>query len=181
MTFPGGSTVKNLPTDAGDAGDVGSIPKSISGSGRSPGRGSGNPLHYSCLENPIDGEAWRPTVHRIAESRTRLRDWAHATDTYVYQCCFLSASSPLLPLASTSPVSTSVSPVLPCRQAHQYHFSRFHVKTHILISALASLPSLTWEERGPLSWWGLCDPWPLACEPHHSPVTMESVDERNRN
>ena len=60
--------VKNLPTDAGDAGDVSSIPESISGSGRYPGRGNGNPLHYSCLENRIDGEAWRPTVHRIAES-----------------------------------------------------------------------------------------------------------------
>ena len=36
---------------------------------------------------------------------------------------------------------------------------------HILVSALASLPSLTWKERGPLFWWGLRDPWPLACEP----------------
>ena len=43
--------VKNLPTNAGDARDAASIP----GSGRSPGEGHGNPLPYSCLENPMDG------------------------------------------------------------------------------------------------------------------------------
>ena len=42
--------VKNLPADAGDAGDLGSIP----GLGKSPGGGHGNPLHYSCLENLMD-------------------------------------------------------------------------------------------------------------------------------
>ena len=46
MGFPGGSVVKHLPANAGDAGDVGSIP----GSGRSPGGGNGNPLQHSCLE-----------------------------------------------------------------------------------------------------------------------------------
>jgi len=45
--FPGGSVVKNLPANAGDAG-------SIFGSGRSPGEGNGNPLQYSCLRKPID-------------------------------------------------------------------------------------------------------------------------------
>ena len=49
--FPGGSEVK---ASASNAGDLGSIP----GSGRSPGEGNGNPLQYSCLENPMDGEAW---------------------------------------------------------------------------------------------------------------------------
>ena len=51
MGFPGGSEVK---ASASNAGDPGSIP----GSGRSPGEGNGNPLQYSCLENPTDGEAW---------------------------------------------------------------------------------------------------------------------------
>ena len=51
MGFPGGSDGKE---SAGDAGDPGSIP----GSGRSPGEGKGNPLQYSCLENPKDGGAW---------------------------------------------------------------------------------------------------------------------------
>ena len=54
--------VKNLPANAGDARDTGSIP----GSGRSPEEGNGNPLHYSCLENPIDRGAWRTTVHGVA-------------------------------------------------------------------------------------------------------------------
>ena len=56
--FCGGPVVKNLPPSTGDTGDVGSIP----GSGRSPGRGNGNPLQYSCLENPINRGAWRATV-----------------------------------------------------------------------------------------------------------------------
>ena len=51
MGFPGGSLVKNPPANAGDVG-------SISGLGRSPGEGTGNPLQYSCLENPMDGGAW---------------------------------------------------------------------------------------------------------------------------
>ena len=48
--FPGGTVVKNMPANAGDARDVGSIP----GSGRSPGEGNGNPLWYSCLESSKD-------------------------------------------------------------------------------------------------------------------------------
>ena len=54
MGFPGGSVVKNLPANAGDIGDAGLIP----GSERSPGRGNGNPLQYSCLENSMDRGAW---------------------------------------------------------------------------------------------------------------------------
>ena len=51
--------VENPPDDAGDAGEVGSIP----GSERSPGGGSGNPFQYSCLGNPMDRGAWRVIVH----------------------------------------------------------------------------------------------------------------------
>ena len=54
--------VKTLPTNAGDAGDVGSIP----GSGRCPGVGNGNPLQYSCLENSMDSGTWQATVHEVA-------------------------------------------------------------------------------------------------------------------
>ena len=49
-----------------NAGDLGSIP----GSGRSPGEGHGNPLQYSCLENPMDRGAWWATIHGVAKSRT---------------------------------------------------------------------------------------------------------------
>ena len=58
--------VKNLPANAGDIREVGSIP----GSGRSPGGEHGNPLQYSCLENPMDSGAWRDIVHGVAQSRT---------------------------------------------------------------------------------------------------------------
>ena len=56
--------VKILPTNAADAGDVGSIP----GWERSPGVGNGNLLQYSCLENPLDTGACWATVHRVAKS-----------------------------------------------------------------------------------------------------------------
>ena len=58
--------VKNLPANAGDIGDVGSI----------PGEGHGNPLQYSCLENPMDGEAWQAIVHEVAKSWTRQKRWS---------------------------------------------------------------------------------------------------------
>ena len=66
--FPGGAVVKNLPPNAGDTREAGSIP----GLGRSPSVGNGNPLQYSCLENSKDRGAWRATVHRVTKSQTRL-------------------------------------------------------------------------------------------------------------
>ena len=61
--------VKNLPANAGDVREVGSIP----GWGRSPVGEQGNPLQYSFLENPMDRGAWQATVHRMAKSQTRLK------------------------------------------------------------------------------------------------------------
>ena len=58
--------VNNLLANAGDAWDKGSIPDL----GRSPGRGHGNPLQDSCLENPMDRGAWWATIHRVTESDT---------------------------------------------------------------------------------------------------------------
>ena len=58
--------VKNLPANAGDVRETGSV----SGLERSPAGGHGNPLHYSYLENPMDRGAWWATVHRIAKSWT---------------------------------------------------------------------------------------------------------------
>ena len=59
--------VKDLPANAVD-------PGLIPGSGRFPGGGHGNPLQYSCLENPRDREAWQATVHGVTKSWTRLSD-----------------------------------------------------------------------------------------------------------
>ena len=58
--------VKNLPADAGDVRGM----DSILALRRSPGEGHGNPLQYSCLENPMDRGAWWAIVHRVAESDT---------------------------------------------------------------------------------------------------------------
>ena len=65
--FPCGSDSKESVCSAGD-------PGSISGLGRSPGGGNGNPLQYSCLENPMDRGACRATVHGVTKSWTRLRN-----------------------------------------------------------------------------------------------------------
>ena len=62
-----------LRPSAYNVGDPGSNP----GSGRCPGEGNGNPLQCSCLENPMDGGAWSPTVHGVTKSRTRLSDFTH--------------------------------------------------------------------------------------------------------
>ena len=64
--------VKNLPAYAGDTGDLALIP----GSGRSPGVGNDNPLQYSCLENPMDREAWQATVHEV-EKESDMTEQEH--------------------------------------------------------------------------------------------------------
>ena len=61
--------IRNLPANAGAAGDTGSIPML----GKSPGGGNGNPLHYFCLENPMDRGAWQATVHEITKNQTQLK------------------------------------------------------------------------------------------------------------
>ena len=63
MGFPGGSEDKASACNVGD-------PGLIRGLGRSPGKGNGNPLQYSCLENPMDGGAWQATVHGVTKSWT---------------------------------------------------------------------------------------------------------------
>ena len=74
MGLPGGPVVKNLPANAGDTGGAGSIP----GLGKYPGGGNGNPLQYSCLENPKDKGAWEAVVHGVTKSQTWLSDWVHS-------------------------------------------------------------------------------------------------------
>ena len=67
--FPGGSMVKNPPANTGETGNVLSTP----GSGRSLGKGNGNPLQCSCLENPTDRGPWQAMAHRVAKRRARLK------------------------------------------------------------------------------------------------------------
>ena len=61
--------VKSMSVNAEDIRNMGLIP----GLGRSPGEGSGNPFQYSFLENPMDRETWKATVHRVAKSQTQLK------------------------------------------------------------------------------------------------------------
>ena len=63
MGFPGDTVATCTPRTPANAGDTGSIP----GSGRSPGEENGNPLHYSCLGNPMDRGTWQATVHEVAK------------------------------------------------------------------------------------------------------------------
>ena len=61
--------VKNPPANAGDIREAGLIPGLI----RSPGGGNGSPLQHSCLVNPMNGEAWWATIHRVTQSWTRMK------------------------------------------------------------------------------------------------------------
>ena len=73
--FPGDLDGKESACNAGDTG-------LILGLGRSRGEGNGNPLQYSCLENPMDGGAWWATVHGVTKSRTRLSDVTYSLSSH---------------------------------------------------------------------------------------------------
>ena len=82
--FPGGEVVKNPHANAGD-------PGSIPGLGRSPGVGNGNPLWYSCLENPRDRGAWWATVHGVTMSHTtcaQAQPCSISSCWVIIRCCF---------------------------------------------------------------------------------------------
>ena len=72
--FPGGSDSKESASNAGD-------PNSVSGLGRSPGGGHGNPLQYSCLENPKDRGAWQATVYGGGKESDKTEQLTHTTHT----------------------------------------------------------------------------------------------------
>ena len=71
--------LKNLSANVGDVRDMSPIP----GSGRSPGGGHGNPLQYSCLENPIDRRVWWAIVHSVAQNQTQPKQLSMHTRWFV--------------------------------------------------------------------------------------------------
>ena len=79
MGFPGSAVVKNLPANAEDAGDLDLTP----GLRKAPGGGNGYSLRYSCLENPMDREAWQAAVHGVVRSQTQLRMHAGPPVTFL--------------------------------------------------------------------------------------------------
>ena len=84
----GGSGVKILPADAGDARDMSLIPVL----GRSPGGGNGNPLQYSCLGNPMDRGAWRATVQGVTKAldmTERLSTQGGDNKCQPSHCCYV--------------------------------------------------------------------------------------------
>ena len=81
--------IKNLSANAGDIRGVGSVPRL----GRSPGEGNSNPLQYSCLENAMDREVWRTTVHGVTQGQTRLKRLSRGTKMVIPQIIFLSLNN----------------------------------------------------------------------------------------
>ena len=109
--FPGGSVVKNPPVHTGDA-------DSISGLGGSPGEGNGNPLQYSCQENPMDRSVWWATVHRVTKSRTRLSDWPPPTRSFVTERVIIAAGTVYL-LSLNSYFTITIIIILPMPRGMQ--------------------------------------------------------------
>ena len=83
--LPGGTGIKNTPANAGDTGDVSSIP----GSGRSLGIRNGNPLQYSCLKNPTDSGAWRVTVHGVHKESDMTERLSVCVCVYLCVCVYI--------------------------------------------------------------------------------------------
>ena len=108
--FPGGLLVKNPPTSSGDAGDLGSVPRSE----RSLGEGNGYPLQYPCLENPMDREAW----HSMRFLRIG-HDWAHICTHTAYTEHLLDFLS-----CTSSSVQFSLSVVSDSLQPHESQHAR---------------------------------------------------------
>ena len=139
--------VKNPPANARDSRDVDSIP----GLGRSPVGGHGNPLQYSCLENPMDRGAWQATVHGVAQSQSQLK-WLslHAckcTATSVHfssvaqsgptLCDSMNPSTPGLPVHHQLPEFT---------QTHVHRVSDAIEPSHPLSSPSPPAPNLSQHE-----------------------------------
>ena len=93
------------------------------------GEGNGTPRQYSCLENPRDGGAWWAAIYGVAQSWTRLKRLSSSSSSSVYMLMLLCLFIPLSPSPTIFTIlfCVSASPFLPCKQVHQFHFSRFHI------------------------------------------------------
>ena len=158
--------VKNLPANAGDIRDEGSIP----GSRRSPGEGNGNPLQYSSLENPMDRGAWWATVHRVPKSRIRLKD-THTLGkrgAYVYSfyfsqnlAFFLSAS---ICFGNSCTVKLNGKALLSCLAQNEPHLTLKYISTlntRRCSRTRGAQPLGRQGKRGPLGPFGSPPPPPL--------------------
>ena len=100
--------VKNLPANARDVRNAGSVP----GLRRSPGEGNGSPLQYSRLENPMDRGAWWATVHRVTKNRTRLKRLSMHTPYRWLQDQEISSLLGLVPIHDTMATTDGISTIL---------------------------------------------------------------------
>ena len=108
--FPWWLSSKEFACKAGATADVHSVP----GWGRFSGGGHGNPLQYSCLENPMDRRAWRATVHRVAQGQTGLK-WQHTHKTYQSESEAAQSCPTLCDPMDCSPPGSSLHGILQAR------------------------------------------------------------------
>ena len=121
--FPGGSNGKESACSAGDLGSSTEL-------GRSPGEGNGNPLQYSCLENPMNREAWWVTVHGVAKSWTRLK-WlsTHARHEVTLSLFKNSKQTVLIPFFN-NPNYTHLYKIIYIILNYIYIYTHNHIHTH---------------------------------------------------
>ena len=153
LGFPGGTSVKEpaCPSGLGPR-HAGSIP----GSGSFPGEGNGNQFQYSCLEDPTDRGAWRGTVHRVAQSRTRLKRLSMAHKVISYQFSSVPQSCPTLcdPMDCSMP-SFPVHHQLPeLFQTHVHWASDAIWQSHLSFLAHGSQPKAKRLQGYESKYWG---------------------------
>ena len=161
--------VEKLSANAGDKKDVGWIP----GLGRSPGGGHGDPLHDSCLENPMDRGAWQATVHRVAKSEACLK-WL--SSAYKAPCTTTDGSValfillPMFPCSNLIPWCKVLSPVQPLTPNFSF-FSSWPLTLPDILLLFGYLRSLLLE-RGlqekrlvPISQYSISGAWKLTSKP----------------
>ena len=150
MGFPGGSVEKNPPASVGDTWDMGLIP----GLGRSPGKGNGNTLQHSCLENPMDRGVWWATVHGVAKSRTQLKLLSTAQTPLILLLDTHSVPTlpALKPPVNSSRLFPSIVNATPKGYLKKSHVCKWSKQTTVP-GATQCVPSGSCWGRSPGNWW----------------------------